>query len=255
MRMIVWALFDSGNGSYTKASKEFPKIEIYPVGIDIENKNNHFINLNLADYSRLFGDTKLFDEIDKLPKPDLIIASPPCESWSVASAMDRGNACWKQERGDGLFEPQIPLSKFTVRDFTDYDRYQFKPDKSFLKRINGELTVFNTLEIIKRYKPKYYLIENPAYGRIWEYIERVQGFELPYKNFTYYNNYDYPISKATRFSGNINLDLMHKNIPNKVDFKKDFSRSYNERSNIPHKLVKEIFTKVLQEVRNEQTKI
>lgn len=109
---------------------------------DIENKNNHFINLNLADYSRLFGDTKLFDEFDKLPKPDLIIASPPCESWSVASAMDRGNACWKQERGDGLFEPQIPLSKFTVRDFTDYDRYQFKPDKSFLKRINGGTNSF-----------------------------------------------------------------------------------------------------------------
>lgn len=42
MRMIVWALFDSGNGSYTKAAKEFPEIEIYPVGIDIENKNNHF---------------------------------------------------------------------------------------------------------------------------------------------------------------------------------------------------------------------
>ena len=92
--MIVWALFDSGNGSYTKAAKNFPEIEIYPIGIDIENKNDHFINLNLADYSRLFGDNKLFDTLDKLPKPDLIIASPPCESWSVASAMDRGNACW-----------------------------------------------------------------------------------------------------------------------------------------------------------------
>lgn len=56
--MIVWALFDSGNGSYTKGVKKLGKdIEIYPIGIDIENKNHHFINLNLADYSRLFGIT------------------------------------------------------------------------------------------------------------------------------------------------------------------------------------------------------
>ena len=91
-KMIVWALFDSGNGSYTKAintlnSSGGANIEVYPIGIDIENKNNHFIPLNLADYSRLFGDNTLFDELDKLPKPDLIIASPPCESWSNASSM------------------------------------------------------------------------------------------------------------------------------------------------------------------------
>ena len=90
--MIVWALFDSGNGCYTQGAELFNQsvdksVEIYPIGIDIESKNNHFINLNLADYSRMFGDNKLFDELDKLPKPDLIIASPPCESWSVASAM------------------------------------------------------------------------------------------------------------------------------------------------------------------------
>lgn len=93
-KMTVWALFDSGNGSYTKGVKQMDaNIDIYPIGIDIENKNNHFINMNLADYSRLFGDSTLFDTLDKLPKPDLIIASPPCESWSNASAMDRGNAC------------------------------------------------------------------------------------------------------------------------------------------------------------------
>lgn len=85
--MIVWALFDSGNGCYTQAAKEYSDIEIYPIGMDIENKNDHFINLNLADYSRMFGDNTLFDTLDKLPSPDLIIASPPCESWSVASAM------------------------------------------------------------------------------------------------------------------------------------------------------------------------
>lgn len=110
--MIVWALFDSGNGSYTKGVKDLNDkglcdIEIHPIGIDIERKNNHFINLNLADYSRLFGDNTLFDTLDELPKPDLIIASPPCESWSNASAISNGNACWKKEDlSDSLFKPQ-----------------------------------------------------------------------------------------------------------------------------------------------------
>lgn len=52
-RMTVWALFDSGNGSYTKGVKALNEdgefnIEIYPIGIDIEHKNDHFINLNLC---------------------------------------------------------------------------------------------------------------------------------------------------------------------------------------------------------------
>lgn len=120
--MIVWALFDSGNGSYTKGVKELNEkdlcnIDVYPIGIDIDKRNNHFINLNLADYSRLFGDNTLFNTLDKLPKPDLIIASPPCESWSNASAMTGGNACWKQEDlSDSLFIPQKEASMFTIRN-------------------------------------------------------------------------------------------------------------------------------------------
>ena len=96
--MVVWALFDSGNGSYFKGANSLnssggANIEIYSIGMDIENKNNHFINLDLADFGRLFGDNTLFDVLDKLPKPDLIIASPPCESWSNASTMVCLTAC------------------------------------------------------------------------------------------------------------------------------------------------------------------
>lgn len=98
--MIIWALFDSGNGCYAQGVKELNEegqnIAIYSVGLDIEKQNSHFINLNLADYSYLFGDNKMYDTLDRLPKPDLIIASPPCESWSKASAMNSGNACWKK---------------------------------------------------------------------------------------------------------------------------------------------------------------
>lgn len=251
-KMIVWALFDSGNGSYTKAIKTLNEakeanIDVYPIGIDIEHKNSHFIELDLADYKRLFGDNTLFDTLDKLPKPDLIIASPPCESWSTASSIKNGNACWKQEDlSDSLFVPQKEPSMFTIRTSKDYEEAynNYYYDRQFMKRVNGELCVFNTIEIIKRYEPSYFIVENPARGRIWKYIENVMGFKLPYLNMTRYNNYDYPLQKPTKFASNLFLNLNNEVKPSKVEWKY-FSRSYNERSNIPQKLLLDIFKTVI----------
>lgn len=258
-KMIAWALFDSGNGSYTKAINTLngsggTKIEVYPIGLDIENKNNHFIPLNLADYSRLFGDNKLFDTLDKLPKPDLIIASPPCESWSSACAMSNGTAFWKREDiSDSLFIPQKKPSPFTVRpkqDFiTAYHDYDF--EKLYMKRVNGELTTFNTIQIIKRYQPMYWIIENPASSKIWEYIRDILGVDLPYLNLTRYNNYDYPLQKPTKFAGNIFLNLNAEVKPAKTTLT-NFTKSYNERSNIPQKLLLEIFQTVLNQFEKEK---
>ena len=253
-KMVVWALFDSGNGSYFKGANSLnssggANIEIYSIGMDIENKNNHFINLDLADYKRLFGDNTLFDVLDKLPKPNLIIASPPCESWSNASAMENGNACWKRnDVSDSLFAPQVRPSPFTIRANQDYEsayiNYQY--DRQFLKRVNGELTAFNTIEIIKRYRPQFWVIENPAADRLWPYIEDIIGFRIPYKNLARYNNYDYPLQKRTIFGSNIELNLKNKIIKQDIEWK-NFSKSYNERSNIPEKLVSEIFKKIYKE--------
>lgn len=253
-KMVVWALFDSGNGSYFKGANSLnssggANIEIYSIGMDIENKNNHFTNLDLADYKRLFGDNTLFDVLDKLPKPDLIIASPPCESWSNASAIENGNACWKRnDVSDSLFAPQVRPSPFTIRANQDYEsayiNYQY--DRQFLKRVNGELTAFNTIEIIKRYRPQFWVIENPAADRLWPYIEDIIGFRIPYKNLARYNNYDYPLQKRTIFGSNIELNLKNKIIKQDIEWK-NFSKSYNERSNIPEKLVSEIFEKIYKE--------
>ena len=243
--MIVWALFDSGNGCYKQVADKMEGIELYSIGLDIENKSNHFLSVNLADYSYLFGNDVLIEELSKLPKPDLIIASPPCESWSVASAMRGGNASWKQEKGDSLFEPQVPLSRFTIRGYKDYEGVQFKFEKSLVNRINGELCTFNTIKIIKTFKPKYYIIENPATSRMWEYIEDIIGFKIPYDNITYYNNYDYELKKPTKFKGNLNLNLKREHIHVGHSMSEVMS-GYNNRSNIPEKLVADIFDTVKQ---------
>lgn len=171
--------------------------------------------------------------------------------------MSEGNACWKQEDlSDSLFAPQREASMFTIRNNSDYDKayinYQY--DRQFMKRVNGELTAFNTIEIIKRYEPRYFIIENPASGRLWKYIEEVMGIKLPYLNITRYNNYDYPLQKPTKFASNLDLGLKNDIIKQNVEWK-HFSKSYNERSNIPQNLVTDIFTKVykkfLQEKQND----
>lgn len=164
--------------------------------------------------------------------------------------MKGGNACWKQEKDMtiNLFGEYEQGSKFTIRNHVDYENYQFKYDKSFLTRINGEMCIYNTLKIIERYHPKVFVIENPAYGRIWEYIANVIGFNIKYENLTYYNNYGYPIKKATKFGSNINLKLLNENKKAEIGLKhySNGSNRYNTRSNIPIELVTDILKRCKQ---------
>ena len=61
---------------------------------------------------------------------------------------------------------------------------------------------------------------------------------------TIYNNYDYPLQKPTKFASNINLNLKNDIIKQEIEWKY-FSKSYNERSNIPQKLLLDIFKTVI----------
>lgn len=137
-----------------------------------------------------------------------------------------------------LFGKVKEPSRFTIRPYSDYERYQYKYDNQFRTRINGEMCIYNTIQIIKRYNPKIFVIENPAFGRIWEYIEDIIGFDLPYDNLTYYSDYGFCYKKPTRFSSNIDLGL--KQIGSKSTILWKNTRGYNMRSNIPIPLIMDI---------------
>jgi len=84
--IVIWALFDSGNSCYKKAVEKYfsDTFEIYSIGIDKENRKQNkdqFVHLDLADYSELFGGNALFEKLDQLPQADIILSSPPCESY------------------------------------------------------------------------------------------------------------------------------------------------------------------------------
>lgn len=76
--MRILALFDDGNGSVKKA---LPEHEVVSVGI-----GNADIVMDLSDLKNI---KKLVDMHKKEPF-DLLMASPPCESWSFATATRGG---------------------------------------------------------------------------------------------------------------------------------------------------------------------
>jgi len=258
--MIVWALFDSGNSCYKQAVETYfsEYFEIYAIGMDKEdrkgNKKN-FISLNLADYSPLFGENFLFEKLDQLPKADIILASPPCESWSVASSLAGGNLCWQVESINTLFGTYITHNQFALRDFQSFnERYSedgdalIKPHwwRTIYNRINGELCAYNLIRIIEQYKPSIWVIENPQSSRIWNYYKSIHSFN-GIKNLAHYHAYDdnFP-KKPTIFFSNILLPLKTKKesanvvISTKRTKGRRVIRNYNERSNIPLLLIKEL---------------
>lgn len=265
--MIIWALFDSGNSCYKKAVETyFPHdFKIFSIGIDKENKKENqeqFIHLDLADYSPLFGENILFETLDQLPKADIILASPPCESWSVASALAGGNLCWQVESINTLFGTYTTDNRFSLRDFESFNKRYDKDSGALIKpywwktvynRINGELCAFNLIRIIERYEPAIWIIENPQSSRLWDYYEHIHSFK-GIKNLAHYHAYDDDFSKKpTIFLSNILIPLKtdhHKLAKVTINYGKANGRrvisTYNERSNIPLLLIKDILKTCLE---------
>lgn len=254
---VIWALFDSGNGCYKEAVETyFPQqFEIYSIGLDKENKHHHFLSLDLSDYGQLFDNHTLFETLDKLPQPDIILASPPCESWSNATNIKDGSIYWKRPVIRNLF------GDFRTNDFALVTKKEFykktrnwasNPDftKMLYSRMNGELCALNTTRIIQHYQPKIFVIENPSYGKLWRYYRHVLNFSGT-KNIVCYNDYDENFSqKPTCFYSNLDLQLkvpQYKQAKFTIGSgKKAKTRhqkvisGYNKRSNIPLLLIKDI---------------
>lgn len=73
--MRILALFGDGNGSVKKA---LPEHDVVSVGI-----GNADIIMDLSD----LGNVKKLVNMHKKEPFDLLMASPPCESWSFATAV------------------------------------------------------------------------------------------------------------------------------------------------------------------------
>lgn len=241
-KTIIWALFDDGNGSWYKLQKELEhqNYEIISVGINQHHdwKNYHQIDLSSCNFN-------LMTQLNNLPKPDIIVTSPPCESWSIADA-----------GGRMILDIGWGSHGWVIRNKQYYDNYNEIAnavkrrwfENKEVKRIIGEATCSATLLIIKHFKPKVWVIENPATSCMWKYIGKhwcFNGFE----NTTYYSNYNPNYSlKPTTFFSNIKMDLKKDTKLPKNN--KRLDSCYDKRSEIP----KEMLMCIIENISNHINK-
>ena len=230
-KKIIWCLFDDANGSWNKFSREREKEHYISIGINDNDWDNYYkIDLSIQN------DT-LITELEKLPKPDIIVASPPCESWSIA---DNQRRLWRKQVGRMIevFTYQDELENRKIFNNGKRDYY-----KQWKTTLNGISTILGTLKIIDYFKPKYWVIENPATSKIWEFINenvKLEGF----KNKAYYNAYNIEFTKKpTIFFSNLELKLKLDNI--KQIRKWEETSGYITRSSIPKELLKDIIEQIL----------
>lgn len=238
MKKVIWSLFDSETAITQMLNSD--EYIVYSIGLPSSSAiTDNFIHIDLSKKSCL-------KKLEKLPKPDIIFASPPCETWVNVSI---GN-----------------VGKYN-RNFNEYNLYwqkNFKPN-NFNKnhrynRLLGQKTAYFTSEIIKKFNPDLWCIENGSTSIIFKYLYKYHDLQ-GYKNLCYYDNYD-KINfspKPTYFFSNKKMLLKKEIVKNNsnritrnVNFNKkiklglinlsDFNikKDYCERSAVPIQLYEHI---------------
>ncbi|APJ38694.1 hypothetical protein [Mycoplasmopsis pullorum] len=235
-KFVIWDLFDDMNRCYYHSLKD--EFEIYSIGIRKHKENYRQIDLSILN-------NQLFEQLNQLPLPDIILASPPCNSWSRANT----NTTFVEN-----VEIQEYKTNISFKNFEFYDKHNLQAQPSKIRNpiskvklfLNGFSTALATAEIIKYYKPKYFVIENPQSSKIWKMFNFSQKY---IKNLTFYGNYDenFP-KKPTIFLSNIDLNLQINKVKN---YKNLNSVSRKKRSDIPQSLIKEIVEKFKNDYQNK----
>lgn len=191
-KIIIWSLFDSETAITQQLNSE--KYHVFSIGLPSDSAiTDFFIKMDL-------GRKNCLKKLERLPKPDIIFASPPCETWVTVSI---GNVRFFDEK----------------RNFNEHNLYwqkNFKPNNYKAKhrdlRLLGQRTAYFTAKIIQKFKPRLWVIENGATSLIFKYLFKFHGLS-GIKNLTYYNNYDESFSqKPTVFFSNKKLFLKTKKI-------------------------------------------
>lgn len=166
MKKIIWSLFDSETAITKELESE--NYKVYTIGIaSSSSMTNDFINIDLSKKSCL-------KKLSKLPRPDIIFASPPCETWVNMS---------------------IGCTHFYERNYNEHNLYwqkNFKPnnydDKHRDLRLLGQKTAYWTYKIIEHFKPELWVIENGRSSYIFKYLYTYFGLK-GFKNNAKYSAY------------------------------------------------------------------
>jgi len=206
----------SGTGSVSKVCKE-RGWDV--VSVDIDGRADITIDMLKWDYKKDF----------KIGDFDIIFASPPCDTFS---SMRRS---WINRKlkafGDNI----------VTAEMLDNDMIQ-----------NGLPLVRKTEEIIEYFKPKYFFIENPATGRMKNYLTHLKHHDVTYCSYS-----DWGYKKPTRIwcSNHFNFEPKYcdgKTCPNMINGKHKVSvclqfngggnkKTLDMKYRIPPLLINELF--------------
>ena len=231
---IIYALFDDGSQSVKKALEPLGHT-VYSFGIQ---KKETVIGCDLTNL------TDFFEKVKDLPKPDYIIANPPCETFSIASAClypngKSGNLYYFYEDAEPIkdFETWSGSNSYNVRNMKRDKKEYFK--NLIKKREISEKLHENTDLIIKEFKVPY-IIENPFTSLAWKKFHKDS-----IKNLTHYVAYDERFTKKpTIFASDKKIEL--KTITGNKKSKNTIEKNgnYNKRSSLPEALIIDAFNQL-----------
>lgn len=208
-KIIVWDLFGGGQNSVFKALNDSSlNYDIYTFDVTEPTRKKHFwLDLSQKNIVTIFDS---LIKSGKIKKPDIIISSTLCQSFSCVLNMKGGGTCfWKynNDKTKLIFRTKAEFEKlkngFTKRLDADTQLYIAKL---------GKKCIDNTIELIKYFKPRYWYIENPKTSLLWKYIilnrKDFYNESKCFLNEASYGKYGYMTTKATFFMSNVKMDLL-----------------------------------------------
>lgn len=260
---VIWALFDDGNGSWNKLGCD----NIYSFGInDNPSWKNYFkIDLSITNLNLM----KQLQEIAEITgKPDIIIAHPPCESWSNADVQRRAYRDIKALNHRDMDSVLMEVYSYHTYSNLNADVYESgkrhllrSADKQIGRCLLGIGTACATASIIKEFHPLLAIVENPQSSKIWEFIPRMTRLNFAELRTTYYSNWNNDFTtKPTTFGywhGDCFEDGQLRDVflnfpkekteykPNgkSISFSKKgyVSMTYDKKSAVPHELIEWLY--------------
>jgi len=190
MRKVIWALFDSETHSAKHALED--RYDVYSFGIGTGTEH---IELDLSNAETAIA------ALEKYPRPDYILASPPCETWVLIS-------------GARLYLwGKSGYSLYWKNRWTPFD---LEP-KYKERREAGMKTAATTATIIKNFAPKAWAVENGNSSLIFDFMADFCGLN-GYKNKCTYYGYGEKVFKPTIIYSSPKLELNNKR-PTAADFR------------------------------------
>lgn len=208
-----------GKNSVRKAlEKNKKKYQIFTFDIveESENFKNLVVDLSQNNIVEVFQN---LIKQKKIKKPDIIVSSPLCQTFSsamqsISNLPDKkgkffsGNPYryWDYEKKLVKNWPENKQIKWNGFCGNSYPQGYLQVPISVAEL--GNRCIENVIQLINFFKPKTWYIENPAKSLIWKYIKYNLKFEFGYKNIAHYSAYNNNFSKKpTCFLSNVEMKL------------------------------------------------